>query len=91
VSDPGVFRVPRARKRPKKTDSLKKRISPGDLVLVHEVFDDSTLEWIPYPGTAVVIGVDITSEATRPGLTLVTVLLDGKIVDDYYESELTVV
>jgi hypothetical protein len=81
---------PRAR-RPK---ALRGNLSLGDLVLVHEVFDDEEVEWITHNGCAIVIDIEGLPSSSyglevSTAYRLVTVLVDGKIIDDYFENELT--
>lgn len=64
----------------------------GDLVLVHEIFDEDEIEWIKHDGCALVLHIEPTGMSkheTDPRYRLVTVLVDGRVVDDYYENELT--
>lgn len=61
-------------------------------MLVHEVFDDDELEWIRHSGCALVVDVEPTAMSLHesdPKYRLVTVLVGGRVVDDYYENELT--
>jgi hypothetical protein len=66
-----------------------RRLQPGDLVLPGERFDDFSLEWVPYAGTGLVIELLTPPLYPGPAHTLVYVLIEGRVVDDYYEDELT--
>lgn len=72
---------------------------PGDLVRVYLVFDDDSMEWVEYNGVALVLDIleleslpGTVSGSTSPlepdSFRLVTVLINGRVTDDYYENEL---
>jgi hypothetical protein len=63
-------------------------------VLVYETFSEVEVEWITHDGCALVVDIESipSSSCGHEGSSayrLVTVLVDGKLVDDYYENELT--
>lgn len=68
-----------------------RRLQPGDLVLPGERFDEATLEWVPFSGAGLVIELLSPPLYPGPSHTLVYVLIEGRVVDDYYEDELRVV
>lgn len=68
-----------------------RRLQPGDLVLPGELFDEVTLDWVPYSGPALVIELLSPPLYPGPAHTIVFVLIEGRVVDDYFENELCVV
>lgn len=87
-----MSRVPRGKKKSSASAARKKhgrRLEPGDLVLPLEKFDDSAFDWVPYEGVALVIEMWSPPLYPGPSTTVAYVLIDGRVVDDYYEDELT--
>ena len=61
---------------------------------MHETFNEVEVEWITHDGCALVIDIEGVPSSSHPpegasNYRLVTVLIDGRLVDDYYENELT--
>ena len=82
----------RRRRYPRAVRATHGSLTPGDLVLVYEVFDEDEVEWVKHDGCALVVHVEPTMmsmQESDPKYRLVTVLVDGRVVDDYYENELT--
>lgn len=70
------------------THEQPRRLQPGDLVLPGEMFDDVVQDWVPFAGTGLVIELESPPLYPGPAHTLVYVLIEGRVVDDYYEDEL---
>ena len=82
----------RRRRSPHTIRAAHGSLIPGDLVLVHEIFDEDEIEWVMHGGTALVIHIEPTTLPRLeqdPRYRLVTVLVNGRVLDDYYENELT--
>ena len=82
----------RRHRSPRATRAVHGSLIPGDLVLVHEIFDEDEIEWLMHRGTALVIHIEPTTLPhleQDPRYRLVTVLVNGRVLDDYYENELT--
>lgn len=63
-------------------------------MLVYETFDEVEVEWIVHDGCALVVDIESMPSSSlgadaNSTYRLVTVLVDGRLVDDYYENELT--
>lgn len=59
---------------------------------MHEIFDEDEVEWVKHSGAALVVSVEpvaVPRLESDPRYRLVTVLVEGRVVDDYYENELT--